>query len=611
MHASTVIVRPPRRVQSGSVGVVALLALLVGLAPSVADGAACGLARRACLSAARADAHACRSDCSGVADRARRAACRATCADLQAQVRADCRRVNDTCAAVCGETHVDAQGCTQQIRACRSDARDAHGVCRTSCRSKPFLAERKRCRRDCSEARAEGERACGFATAVGVTGDVSMPDFAPGVPGDLSLLTDAERAAIADADARVPGLRTRSLRISSPPGTVVELTQVRHAFDFGLALDTAKFVGKEEELDFFLGSAAANHVSIAVTESSAKWNRVEPEMGVRDFSLADMDVATAQDFGYRVKGHTLNWGITPPFSSSGAPAWAFERYEQLPLSPELEAELRDVLRAHVEAMVTRYRDDIEIWDVTNETLQPLAQWTIQRLGPGIVEDLFRWAHAADPDCLLVFNEWIVEVFTGFPAPTAADVRDRVVGLRAAGVPIHAVGQQAHFAPTLAFGGIEVDLSGRTPIDEYAIALDTLAEAGLPIHLSETNFIAPDDPELRAAHAEGLMRLWWGHPSVEQIVFWGLWNKVAGRDEFDVGFWDDDRNISRHGAAVFSLLNDRWRTELTGTTDANGFLETSATHGDYVARWEEEGTPVHARFSVRPGVGTLNVVLVGP
>jgi hypothetical protein len=31
-----------------------------------------------------------------------------------------------------------------------------------------------------------------------------------------------------------------------------------------------------------------------------------------------------------------------------------------------------------------------------------------------------------------------------------------------------------------------------------------------------------------------MRIWWGHPSVEQIVWWGLWNTVAGRDEFDVG-----------------------------------------------------------------------------
>lgn len=416
---------------------------------------------------------------------------------------------------------------------------------------------------------------------------------------------------IAAADARAETLRRRPVRISAPPGTEIQLTQTRLGFDFGLALDTAKFVGREEELDFFLGEAAKNHIRIAVTESSAKWNRVEPSPGVRNFSLADRDVAAAQAYGFRVKGHPLNWGIVPPFSSSGAPTWAFERYEQLPLTPALAEELRAALRAHVEALVNRYRDDMEWWDVTNETLQPLAQWTVDRLGPEIVEDLFHWAHAADPDCVLVFNEWIVEVFTGLPAPTAADVRDRIRELRARGVPVHAVGQQAHFTPVAAFGGIPVDLSGRTPVDEYALALDTLAETGLPIHLTETNFIAPDDPELRAAHAEGLMRLWWGHPSVEQIVFWGLWNEVAGRDEFDVGLWNDDKTISRHGAAVFSLLNDRWRTEITGTTDADGFLEVDASHGDYVAEWIHDGQTVHARFAVRPGGERLTVALTPP
>ncbi len=269
------------------------------------------------------------------------------------------------------------------------------------------------------------------------------------------------------------------------------------------------------------------------------------------------------------------------------------------------------MRHHVVDLVTRYRDRISVWDVTNETLQPLAQWFIERLGPDIVVDLFRWAHEADPDATLVFNEWIVEVFTGFPAPTAADVRDRVLGLLADGVPIHALGQQGHFTPAAAFAGLPADLSQRTHLDDYATALDTLAQTGLPIHLTETNFIAPDEPEARAAQAEGLMRIWWGHPSVEQIVWWGLWNAVAGRDEFDVGIWDDDRNLSRHGEAVVSLMNDRWRTVVTATTDAAGRVEIQATHGDYRAGWMENGQPVHAAFRVGPGPAVLNVALVGP
>ena len=119
-----------------------------------------------------------------------------------------------------------------------------------------------------------------------------------------------------------------------------------------------------------------------------------------------------------------------------------------------------------------------------------------------------------------------------------------------------------------------------------------------MHLTETNFIAPTEPELRAAQAEALMRLWWGHPAVEMIVFWGPWNKVAGRDEFDVGFWDDERKVTRHGEVVFSLLNDRWRTRASMTPDAQGLMSLDAVYGDYVAYWTVDGVTYHANFSVR-------------
>ena len=62
------------------------------------------------------------------------------------------------------------------------------------------------------------------------------------------------------------------------------------------------------------------------------------------------------------------------------------------------------------------------------------------------------------------------------------------------------------------------------------------------------------------------------------------------------------------AAVVSLLNDRWRTVVTATADADGRIETRATLGEYVARWEAEGQPVYARFSVEAGPDPLRVAL---
>jgi hypothetical protein len=95
------------------------------------------------------------------------------------------------------------------------------------------------------------------------------------------------------------------------------------------------------------------------------------------------------------------------------------------------------------------------------------------------------------------------------------------------------------------------------------------------------------------------------------VFWGPWNAVAGRDEFDVGFWDDARQLTRHGEAVLSLLNDRWRTQVEALADASGVVEFTATHGEHVAAWTVDGAPVHAAFRVEPGAGAATIAVLGP
>tara|TARA_R110002049_G_scaffold299790_1_gene490245 strand:+ start:161 stop:1636 length:1476 start_codon:yes stop_codon:yes gene_type:complete len=450
----------------------------------------------------------------------------------------------------------------------------------------------------------------GFTDVTATEGADSLPDLPTGRPGNLALLEPEEREVVSAADARAPGIRTRAtqLWLGAADGDV-SITQLRHGFSFGFPIELARF-REPGDLDWYTARMAENF-SVAVIESDTKWARVEPSQGVRDFSRADADVAWARDNGFVVKGHTLLWGLPMPLSSAALPAWAEERFPDKNLSTEDAAALRAMLKAFIEDSVRHFGDQLTWWDVTNETLQPLAQWFIDRLGPGIVNDAFAWAHAANPDVGLIFNEWIVEVFTGFPSPTAAEVRDRVLALLAAGVPINALGQQAHFAPTIAFADPDFPIEGRTRIDVYATALDLLAETGLPIHLTETNFIAPVEPELRAAQAEALMRLWWGHPAVEMIVFWGPWNKVAGRDEFDVGFWDNERNITRHGEAVFSLLNDRWRTRVSTTPDTDGLITFDATYGDYIVQWRVDGVPYQAHFSVNADDSAANFALRVP
>ncbi len=556
--------------------------------PVAAEAGACPQAGKSCLASVRHAARACREACNEVTDVR---GCRGTCRENRSRGRAVCGTVADPCAFACADPG-DALECRMAGRSCRREARAEDRVCRRRCR----FDDHPLCRAHCARSRGASEAACGYGVVSTIDGAAELPDLPTGQPADLSLIDAAERAVVEAADARAETIRTRPLRLlTGAPGAQVTVTQIKHGFDFGIATDLLKLQDPNDRA--FFTEIATRYIRTAVIENTFKWRRTEPEQGVYDFAAAEEIVEWARSLGLAVKGHTLMWGNGPPLSSSGVPPWLIELFPDPDLSESEKGELRELMRTWVTESVARFRGRILSYDATNETLQPFTQWYIDRLGPEIAEDVFRWAHAADPDAPLIFNEWINEVFTGLPGPFATTVRDRVLELLGRGVPIEALGQQGHFAPGIAFVGIPVDLSQRTRIDDYQVALDTLAETGLPIHITETNFIAPDDPEARAAQGEALMRVWWGHPSVEQIVFWGAWNKIAGRDEFDVGFWDDDRNITRHGAAILALLNDRWRTRSIETADADGLVELRATIGDYAADWEVDGQPVHARFRV--------------
>ena len=207
------------------------------------------------------------------------------------------------------------------------------------------------------------------------------------------------------------------------------------------------------------------------------------------------------------------------------------------------------------------------------------------------------------------NEWIQEIFTGIGGPEAGDIRDRLIELREADVPVEAVGIQGQFTPAGAHLGPGADVSNRTPLDVYADALDTIWEAGVPIHVTEINVFTPADQEVRAAHLAGAMRIWWGHPGVAQFGFWSLWNGVSGKRDYDVGLYDDAKQITPMGNAVMHLLNDAWRTRATATVGDEGMMELQAAAGDYLVEWTVEDQPYSGSFELEMGQGTQAIRLV--
>lgn len=557
------------------------------------------VARSACVAAADLTGSACAAECSRFPGEEEVANCEVACED---QVSTE----TDLCSAPLQQFDLACEGggCVTRVSACRDIASQQLAACSESCEASDL-----HCRTRCQTQGAAEESACGFLPVEVAQGGMSIPLFDSGQPAFLaSLLDEVEIGVVEAADRRAETLRSRSIKLwSGTPGSRVSITQLEHDFQFGVPLDIREFEEGDGRLAFY-GDIARRSTTLLVAETSLKWRNSEPEQDQFNFDLADRELAWAESMGFDIKAHVLLWGNPPPLSSgSGTPEWLRDLFPEEDLTDDQKAQLRLLIRNRVEAVVGRYSGRIDVWEVTNEMLNPLTDWFVARLGPGIVDDIFRWTREADPGAQLVYNEWINEIFTGLGGPDAPAVRDRVLELKAAGVPIDALGQQGHFAPGLVNVGVDVDLSQRTRVDDYAAALDTLAETGLPIHITEVTFAAPDEPEARAAQAEAIMRIWWGHPLVEEIIFWNFWNPLGPRSNLNLGVYADDNNLTRHGEAMLSLVNDRWRTQVEGTTDSQGMIEVRAVFGKYVAQWDTPDGPVHVLFRVAPGSNTLQVI----
>ncbi|MFJ5884385.1 endo-1,4-beta-xylanase [Kitasatospora cineracea] len=227
--------------------------------------------------------------------------------------------------------------------------------------------------------------------------------------------------------------------------------------DKGRADDSLRALGARQDLrigtavdDARLGSDAAytrivaDQFSVVTAENAMKWESVEPTRGSYDWAAADRLVRSAQQNDQSVRGHTLLW-------HNQLPSWLTTGVADGTIGT---AQLRDILHKHVTDEVTRYRGKIWQWDVANEVFanswdpNPLPDglngddFWIKNLGEGVIADVFRWAHQADPKALLFYNDYNIAGQDGSNAKFQA-VHDFFAKLLAQGVPVDGIGEQGH------------------------------------------------------------------------------------------------------------------------------------------------------------------------
>jgi endo-1,4-beta-xylanase len=250
--------------------------------------------------------------------------------------------------------------------------------------------------------------------------------------------------------------------------------------------------------DAAYGAVLAREFSSVTPENVMKWVLVEPQRGVFDYAAADSLVKFARQHDQVVRGHTLVW-------HNQVPAW-------LTQTSFSQAELADILRAHIAEEASHFRGAIDAWDVVNEPFNEDGTWRdtiwFQALGPDYVGLAFEWAQAADPQARLYLNDYNVESINPKSDAMYALVQD----LLARGVPLHGVGFQAHLAMELEFPH-----TLRDNLERFA-ALDL----DVAITEADVRMVMPPSPEKLATQADYFARLMRTVLDVPRCVSFTLW-----------------------------------------------------------------------------------------
>lgn len=171
-------------------------------------------------------------------------------------------------------------------------------------------------------------------------------------------------------------------------------------------------------------------------ENAMKMGPIHPRENEYYWKDADSIVAFAKRNHIKIRGHNLCW-------HNQAPRWIFTNAAGDTVSKEI---LLQRLKDHISKVVKRYKGSIYAWDVVNEAVSDKPGEYLRNspwyriCGEEFIAKAFEYAHEADPDALLFYNDYN-EI-----NPVKREKMYRLVkSLKDAGVPIDGIGLQGHWA----------------------------------------------------------------------------------------------------------------------------------------------------------------------
>ncbi len=198
------------------------------------------------------------------------------------------------------------------------------------------------------------------------------------------------------------------------------------SYPIGVALDMMELNSSAE-----YQTIATEQFNSITPENIFKAESIHPERGFYNWLETDSLMSYCERTQKRVHGHTLIWHVQ-------LPEW-IRSFQGTKADWELH------MKEHIQTIMTRYKGKIAGWDVVNEAFNEDGTlrnsiWR-QHIGDSYIEKAYRFAREADPNALLFYNDYNLEV-----SPTKrAAVITYFNNLRLRGVKIDGIGLQMHIS----------------------------------------------------------------------------------------------------------------------------------------------------------------------
>lgn len=231
----------------------------------------------------------------------------------------------------------------------------------------------------------------------------------------------------------------------------------RGRFRLGVAVAPRVYCGEENEETRIV----KENFNAITPENEMKPDALQPSEGVFRWDVADKFVAFGEKNHMKIIGHCLVW-------HNQTPKWFFENPDGTKADRET---LVRRMREHIHAVVGRYKGRIHGWDVVNEAFDDAGRlhpspWR-DGIGDDFIELAFKFAHEADPDAELYYND-----FNMYAKGKREGVVKMLRDFKRKGIRIDAVGLQSH-------GGLNAP-----KIEDYEATIQAIAAEGVKAMITE-------------------------------------------------------------------------------------------------------------------------------